>query len=203
MDHFEQLDTSAFGACSGGGAGNVKDLFKSCVAGNPTPLVLGNNIKTSGGQDESAFKAMFPCWNKATDMNNDGIHEIPWKVKLPVIQCCQEQSEDLTKCNNPGPCNPLKGAVVVEIVWMQDKNDSKYEEVPFQLVDWSSTEPDGAKRWNELANHFQLKGRDGVSTATYVQKTMYFKPNCDPHIPMGGTGGKNFGILAKIPVLVK
>jgi hypothetical protein len=32
---------------------------------------------------------------------------------------------------------------------------------------------------------------------------MYFKPNCDPHIPMGGTGGENFGILAKIPVLVK
>jgi Flp pilus assembly protein TadG len=200
---FEQLNTSAFGDCSGGGAGNVKDLFKSCVAGNPTPLVLGNNIKTSGGQDESAFAKMFPCWNKATDKNNDGIHEIPWKITLPVIQCCATQSGSLTTCNNPGPCNPLKGAVVVEIIWMQDKNDSKYEEVPFQLVDWSSTEPDGAKRWNELANHFKLKGRDGVSTAPYVQKTMYFKPNCEPHIPMGGTGGENFGVLAKIPVLVK
>jgi Flp pilus assembly protein TadG len=200
---FEELNTSAFGACSGGGAGNVKDLFKSCVAGNPTPLLLGNNIKTSGGQDESAFTKMFPCWNNATDKNKDGIHEIPWKITLPVIQCCATQSESLTTCNNPGPCNPLKGAVVVEIVWMQDKNDSKYEEVPFHLIDWSSTEPDGAKRWNELANHFQLKGRDGVSAAPYVQKTMYFKPNCEPHIPMGGTGGENFGILAKIPVLVK
>ena len=31
---------------------------------------------------------------------------------------------------------------------------------------------------------------------------MYYLPDCTPHEPTGTTGGENFGILAKIPVLV-
>jgi hypothetical protein len=36
-----------------------------------------------------------------------------------------------------------------------------------------------------------------------MTKATYFIPNCTPHIPDGTTGGKNFGVLARIPVLVK
>ena len=34
------------------------------------------------------------------------------------------------------------------------------------------------------------------------QKTIYFLPSCSFHEPKGQTGGENFGILARIPVLV-
>ena len=37
---------------------------------------------------------------------------------------------------------------------------------------------------------------------TANKKAIYFAPNCEPHFPSGITGGVNFGILARIPVLV-
>jgi hypothetical protein len=36
-----------------------------------------------------------------------------------------------------------------------------------------------------------------------MKKCIYFLPDCNPHIPTGISGGENFGVLAKIPVLVK
>jgi uncharacterized protein (DUF1684 family) len=39
--------------------------------------------------------------------------------------------------------------------------------------------------------------------AAYQQKTIFFLPTCEDHIPQGVTGGENFGILAEIPVLVE
>ena len=54
---------------------------------------------------------------------------------------------------------------------------------------------------HSFANFFNLKNVDGTS-APYQKKAIYFLPNCEPHIPTGGTGGTNFGVLAKIPVLV-
>jgi hypothetical protein len=38
---------------------------------------------------------------------------------------------------------------------------------------------------------------------TYQEKTIYFLPDCNPHVPAGVTGGDNFGIRAQIPVLVE
>jgi hypothetical protein len=37
----------------------------------------------------------------------------------------------------------------------------------------------------------------------YAKKSIYFKPSCAAHDPEGVSGGENFGILAKIPVLVQ
>jgi hypothetical protein len=70
------------------------------------------------------------------------------------------------------------------------------------VEDWSSTDPDGQQRWASFAQHFSLQNVDG-SPAPYQNMAIYFKPDCEPHIPSGKTGGENFGILAKIPVLVK
>jgi hypothetical protein len=47
-----------------------------------------------------------------------------------------------------------------------------------------------------------LKNVDG-SQAPYDKKSIYFLPDCTPHELTGVSGGYNFGILAKIPVLVK
>ena len=35
------------------------------------------------------------------------------------------------------------------------------------------------------------------------KKTLYFKPDCEKFEPTGRSGGRNYGILAKIPVLVE
>jgi hypothetical protein len=69
------------------------------------------------------------------------------------------------------------------------------------MEDWTSTNPDGFQRWTSFVNHFNLKNQDGTP-APYQKKAIYFKPECVPHDPAGRTGGINFGILAKIPVLV-
>jgi len=52
-----------------------------------------------------------------------------------------------------------------------------------------------------------MKSEKGVAVvefapAPYQKKAIYFKPECVAHDPAGRTGGVNFGILAKIPVLV-
>jgi hypothetical protein len=60
----------------------------------------------------------------------------------------------------------------------------------------------GQVRWASFVNHFNLKNVDDVP-APYAKKSIYFLPNCTPNIPKGNTGGQNFGIMAKIPVLVR
>ena len=48
---------------------------------------------------------------------------------------------------------------------------------------------------------FALEDING-DPAPYKKETIYFVPDCSPHVPTGGTGGENFGVLAKVPVLV-
>jgi len=69
---------------------------------------------------------------------------------------------------------------------------------------WRCSSPfaSGETCWNEFAEWFDLQW-DATSPAHYDSKSIYFLPNCSPHIPKGLTGGENFGVLAKIPVLVK
>jgi len=71
-----------------------------------------------------------------------------------------------------------------------------------QMDKWSSPDPDGKARWTSFAKNFGLKNLDNTP-APYEKKSIYFLPDCNPHIPTGRSGGKNFGVLAKIPVLVK
>ena len=59
----------------------------------------------------------------------------------------------------------------------------------------------GMARWASFVKHFTLLNSDGKS-APLAKKSIYFKPTCEKAIPAGGTGGTNFGVLAKIPVLV-
>jgi hypothetical protein len=82
-------------------------------------------------------------------------------------------------------------------------------------VDWDKTYPYwttqtleqlfdyGAVRWASLVKHFNLKDKGSINFADYEQKTIYFLPTCKPVDPDGKGGNQNFGILARIPVLVK
>jgi Flp pilus assembly protein TadG len=66
---------------------------------------------------------------------------------------------------------------------------------------------DGNARWDSFATFFNLRTGSGalatVANGGWVNQALYFRPDCTPHEPQGDSGGKNFGILAKIPRLVQ
>lgn len=193
-------DFNQVNPCQGGtNASTLKKLI--CGSGNPNPMALGQNLATQGGAVSTALSDFASCWIKNTDIDKDGKPDKPWSITLPVIECCDPNNP--TVCNNPGPCNKMVGAVVVNVIWVQEKNDPFYNDVPMKLGSYwdGSLITDGQTRWNNFASTFKLKNANGTN-ASYLEKTIYFLPDCTPHIPMGTSGGQNFGILAQIPVLV-
>lgn len=185
-------DYNQVNPCLGGtNASDVRSLV--CGNGNPEPIILGAPVSTNGGQISSAFKKFRDCWATKT------VKRMPWKLTLLVIDC---------PGNNVGPCEKVAGAVTVNILWITGEGeDPQYNEAPTQMENpqgqpWSNQNSDGRVRWDSFAKYFSLKNLDN-KPAPYEKKTIYFLPDCQTHIPTGRSGGDNFGILAKIPVLVK
>jgi len=181
-------------ACTGGtNAQEVKDLV--CGDGNPVPIMLGGDMATNGGEIQSAFNQLIQCWAAATGKIQ------PWNVTLPVVSC---------PGNNVGTCEEVQGAVNLNIIWITEAGeDPSYSNAPSQMAgvgefgNWSSSDPDGQTRWNSFVLHFNLQNVPDGAPAPYVKKSIYFLPDCTPHEPAGGSGGDNFGVLARIPVLVE
>jgi hypothetical protein len=129
-------------------------------------------------------------------------------MTLPVIDC---------PGSNVSNCPTLLGSVNVNIVWVsRDDADTekKFKDEDFppsRMGDWicdedvCGTEASNptwrACCWDDFVDHFNLKNVDDI-TAEYAKKSIYFLPDCAPHFPKGVTGGANYGIIAKIPVLV-
>ncbi|MGD8801343.1 MAG: TadG family pilus assembly protein [Desulfobacterales bacterium] len=201
---------------SGTNASEVKPLV-DCAAilgGNGVDhqsLQLGVNMMVNNGQIDSAFNAFYNCWEN--NFKGGYMH-----MTLPVVDC-----ED-----DPTTCAKLVGAVVVTVVHITQQpnykdlpgeinSDSQNPLDPSSDLDWDPTdyegECSGAENpdecmWNKFATHYNLlqANPDSVtdsSVAQYHAKSIYFLPDCDPHVPIGITGGENFGILAEIPVLVR
>ncbi|HXK58307.1 MAG TPA: TadG family pilus assembly protein [Acidobacteriota bacterium] len=157
-----------------------------CSTGNTEMLFYGQGMGTTGGMQDNVFRQLADCFDPA--------HRVePWQLTLPVIEC---------PGNNVSNCSRLVGAVTVSIVWIQRDNDPDYSDVPYRMGNWSSTEPNGQLRWADFVNHFNLRNADG-NPAPWQMKAIYFLPDCTYHEPAGTTGGENFGVLAKIPVLVQ
>jgi Flp pilus assembly protein TadG len=183
--------------CTGGtNALEVRGLV--CNEGNPGTVVLGQDIATSGGEIQSAFNDLIRCWESHTGKTQ------PWELTFPVIEC---------PGNNITTCEEVVGAVTVSIIWITGAGeDPDYSEAPTQMGAAGNYGPwafprdagntNGEERWNSFVETFQLQNVDG-SPAPYRKKSIYFIPDCEAHIPKGGTGGENFGILARIPVLVE
>jgi hypothetical protein len=57
--------------------------------------------------------------------------------------------------------------------------------------------------WEQFVQEFGLKDVLNNTDATLEDKTIYFLPLCKELKLEGQTGGHSYGILAKIPVLVK
>ncbi|MCK9275464.1 MAG: pilus assembly protein TadG-related protein [Syntrophales bacterium] len=185
-------------ACSGGtNASEVKNLVvQACSADgiNPQMLYLGENIATNGGEIQSAFNELYECWASKTGKATT------WNLTLPVIDCPGQ---------NVGPCEKITGAVNLNIIWIEDKGNKIDDDAPFHMDDWNAADDpavtdinDGSQRWSSFVNHFNLQNSDGTP-APFAQKSIYFKPDCTPHEPAGVSGGANYGILAKVPVLVE
>jgi hypothetical protein len=180
-------DYNQVNPCLGGtNASDVRSLV--CGDGNPEPIILGAPVSTNGGDISTAFKKFRDCWASKTGKRK------PWKLTLLVIDC---------PGNNISPCESVAGSVTVNIVWITGEGeDPLYKEAPTKMGTWSDESADGSLRWKNFVKGFGLKNLDNTP-APYEKKTIYFLPDCQPHVPTGRSGGQNFGILAKIPVLVK
>jgi hypothetical protein len=173
----------------------IRDLV--CNDGNPMELYYGEPMQTTNGQVQSAFQQFWECWVEQTERQR------PWNMTLPVLDCPD---------GSVGPTNDLVGAVNVNVVWVVNQTPEVYDDAPTQMEmppddsdgvspgTWTSS-ADGETRWNEFVDHFNLEDGTG-SPAPMQQKTIYFLPDCSYHEPKGNTGGENYGVLARIPVLV-
>jgi Flp pilus assembly protein TadG len=181
--------------CQTAGGSDVRPLV--CSNGNPEPIALGQGMGTTGGMVQNAYDKLIDCWSKnaSIDTDGDGIPDKPWNMTLPVIDCLG---------NNVGPCSTVKGAVEVNVVWITRTDKNQMKEVPTKMGNWTCLAGSTPQQcWDSFVGHFQLRDVLNGTNATYEDKTIYFLPDCTPHVPAGITGGQNFGILAKIPVLVK
>jgi Flp pilus assembly protein TadG len=192
-------------ACSG--AASVPTITPLvCSGGNPVQLTFGAPVKTTNGLT-SNFNRLECCWKDAPITCNPKTTAPPtapviWT--LPVVDC------DSCHDNNISPCSKLVGAVTVRILWINGsgvKNDPDTY-APYQMGDW--TAPAGASgivRWDSFVADYNLH-LTRTDLATYANggfqdNTIYFAPDCEYHEPVGSSGGANYGILAKRPVIVQ
>jgi Flp pilus assembly protein TadG len=200
--------------CLGGtNANEVRNIVDppgadSCFGENLAPLILGKDMATIGGEAETVLSRVRDCWVDATDTNGDGIPDVPWTLRLPVITC---------PGNSVGVCEEVVGAVEVNLVWITGPgasscNFSATNLPPLNMGEgpdaWHCiyqnpvTEEQMNYCWDSFVTYYNLQNVDG-STAPCAMKSLYFMPDCDAHEPVGRSGGENFGVLAEIPALVE
>jgi hypothetical protein len=157
----------------------------------------------------------YSCWESSSDSNGDGKADTVFPLTLPVVSCPGK---------NVGNCSTLVGAVDVNLLWMVRNAQNNYDWAPYEMsgpgisswvcpnsitggapfADLTASQKEAC--WHDFIAHYGLVNYAGASISTMKRsdwsKTMYFFPDCTPHDRAGGTGGQNFGVLAKIPVLV-
>jgi hypothetical protein len=177
--------------CQTASANEMNSLI--CSSGNPVAITLGEGMGATGGVQDVTLRNLHDCmWNDASlDTNGDSIPDQPWTMTLPVIDC---------DGNNISNCATVTGAVNINILWITEKAN---DPVPRKMEDWTCDPTFSEEQcWTEFTERFNLKDVDN-NTPAYAKKSIYFLPSCTPFAPKGGTGGENYGILARYPVLVK
>ena len=220
-DHNTAGWTNFMEDCTTANKPSMLPILQGCN-GNPDPIHLGETVGTTGGVDQAVLTHpvdadLIDCWKGASydldgdgvretllDADGDGMPEYPWEVKVPVIDC---------PANNVGPCSKVLGAMSVTVIWILVKENDIDNDAPYQMYNaatdtmWSNSSVVGADRWDEFVNIFNLRMVDGqlatVANGGFKKKSVYFLLECQWTEPTGGTGGHNFGVLAKIPVLVE
>jgi len=207
--------------CETANAAEMRALICNADGANSAPVEYGGYMGAQGGVQMVTLADLRDCWmNGFNDLNNDGVRETsidtdgdgipdqPWGLTLPVIDC---------PGNNVSNCSKVVGVVKLDVVlitgnvghWVDDNDPDGGPEsgAPEDVVldfmdDWTNNDPDAKERWDGFVDHFKLVNVDN-QPAPFARKSIYFLPNCEAHIPTGTSGGVNYGILAKIPVLVE
>jgi Flp pilus assembly protein TadG len=182
--------------CAGAASdGSVRSLIGG--PGNAQALMLGQSVETNTRVSAGTASDFRMLWRGqwALDTNGDGYPDRPWRLRVPVI-------------DSIGSCGQLVGAVEVDVLWPTSSSPFSMSRYPTTMYDprhggsqWTCTTT-GAACFGEFAAAFDLQTAGG-SPATWQMNTVYFLPAGGPHSAAGLTGGRNFGILARVPVLVR
>ena len=190
--------------CTTANANDMDALVCSDGNGTSVSVTLGG-VGATGGVQQSTFDAMRQCWiDSANSTTDEGIPNEPWNLTLPVVDCPGK---------NVSNCPKYMGVVEINVIWMTEAGtDPHYDNAPKEMnipatdtserIEWSSSAENGYDRWQSFVTKFDLQNVDN-DPAPYAKKSIYFLPLCSKKTPLGGTGGKNYGILAEIPVLVQ
>ena len=205
--------------CQGGTSDKLVSE-KICADGNPNYILFQGPMALINGAATDSFKDLEECWATKTDKKT------LWNITLPVIDC----SDDPTTCANVlGAVNVNVVWVVKDANKINDDAPtemagpdplSNEDDWTFNNTDMNGDEIiDGKDRWDSFVTRFGIRDhldnlalyeyeytdeKDKViKTSGYKNKTIYFLPDCEPHDLTGTTGGYNFGVMAKIPKLVK
>jgi Flp pilus assembly protein TadG len=191
-----------------------------CGGGNPQSIKFGEGIGTTNGTQGLEVTSIYDCWKASAkydsdgdgvpdqllDTDGDGVPDRPWKITLPVVDCSETSSPYSQTCLK------VVGAVEVNVVWINDKNSADLSKAnawypttmvnPNTGVTWGPCSGSPTDCWNSFRTAFNLQNNNLTGPAQWEQKALYFLPDCKVHKPTGNTGGENFGILARYPVLV-
>ena len=189
-------------ACNQPDPGDVPITRTSCGGGNVVPLFYGVGIGLTNGELQNTYDALMKCWvtaNGGTIRSRGQNYDILtwptqiWKVTLPVVDCSSGVSN----------CSKLVGAVTLNIVWMTRTGTNTYDDAPRQMGSWTCPAGStGQQCWTSFRDYYNLKRSLADDPAIFADKTIYFQPDCAVHEPSGATGGENYGIQARYPVLV-
>lgn len=200
---------------------DLRDLL-TCTEGNPNEISLGSSMGATNGVNKAVLEHpndnnLVDCWKSARydsngdnvidenddsiDRDGDGMPDMPWNLTLPVVNCPDQKV---------GNCMDTCGAVNVNIVWILVKENDIDADAPKKMGNWSNDNPNGQVRWDDFVDNFDIQKLDSngilepatVENDGFKQKSIYFLPDCTPHELKGMTGGHNYGVLARIPVLV-
>lgn len=200
--------------CNSSGTNNPEASALICGDGNPNEVVLGKTMGMINGHLANSYEDFHDCWVVHTDKKRN------WNMTLPVVEC----ADDGMRIEN---CLPVVGAVNVNVIWVnlqlnsnpQNQEERYYEDVPREMtlydddggiiLSWAC--PVGYRScWKSFVDTFGIQDyynpnpiSDEDYDDLYETDHIYLLPDCTDHDPTGVTGGENFGIFSKYPVLVK
>jgi len=215
--------------CDTASASDMRALV--CADGNPGMLNYGEGIGSTGGVQDSILRDLAQCWRQQADSDGDNEPDRFWPLMLPVIDCPGNNVSNCATLLGAvyvnvvwieERANDYRDAPKQMESWDAATDTTLVEDLaPFfvgqgpndifpvfppgttvsQVVAMGDTVESGQVRWASFVHHFNLLNADG-NFATFGKKSLYFLPDCEPHELVGNTQGENFGVLARIPVLV-
>jgi hypothetical protein len=214
--------------CDTASASDMRALV--CANGNPGMLNYGAGIGSTGGVQDSVLADLAQCWRDATDTkkfwplmlpvvdcpgnNVSNCAELQGAVYVNVVwieekandyRDAPKQMEDWDASTDSTPVEDLSDFFEPQgpqdIFPVFDPGTTVADVVDADVAAGKDTIECGQVRWASFVKHFELKNADD-NYATFAKKSLYFLPDCTPHELVGTTQGENFGVMARIPVLV-